>query len=95
MDFPSSKVVIGSQNVPFIYEDRISGEDFVDALEKMYNMPEEERLEMGRKGREHVLTNYSYSKYQSRWVEIMDEVHQKWGSWNNKDQNKLWEMEVV
>tara|TARA_R110000824_G_scaffold92785_1_gene224798 strand:+ start:840 stop:2099 length:1260 start_codon:yes stop_codon:yes gene_type:complete len=91
----SSKVVIGSQNVPFIYEDRISGEDFVDALEKMYNMPEEERLEMGRKGREHVLTNYSYSKYQSRWVEIMDEVHQKWGSWNNKDQNKLWEMEVV
>ena len=91
----SSKVVIGSQNVPFIYEDRISGEDFVDALEKMYNMPEGERLEMGRKGREHVLTNYSYSKYQSRWVEIMDEVHQKWGSWNNKDQNKLWEMEVV
>ena len=48
---PCSKAVIGSQEVPWIYEDRISSDDFVDALVKMYEMSEEDRLEMGKKGR--------------------------------------------
>ena len=34
--FPSSKAVIGSQEVPYIYEDRISKESFMAALDKMY-----------------------------------------------------------
>jgi glycosyltransferase involved in cell wall biosynthesis len=92
---PASKAIIGSQNVPYIYEDRVDGKDFVNALEKIYKMSKEERKEMGLKGRKHVLTNYSFEKYQSRWVEIIDEVHQKWGSWEDKKQNKLWTMEVV
>jgi len=92
---PVSKAVIGSQNVPFIYEDRISGDDFVNALEKMFNMTTEERQKMGSEGHQHVLANYSYEKYQSRWVEIIDEVHEKWGSWKTKKQNKLWSLEAV
>ena len=32
---PCSKALIGSQQVPYIYEDRISEEDFVAALNKM------------------------------------------------------------
>ena len=92
---PASKAIIGSQNVPYIFEDRVDKKQFIDALEKMYKMSKEERKEMGLKGRRHVLSNYSYEKYQSRWVEIIDEVHQKWGSWDNKKQNKLWTMEVV
>ena len=92
---PVSKAVIGSQNVPFIYEDRICEEDFLKALESMYDMSKEDRKKLGLAGRQHVLKNYSYEKYQSRWVEIMDEVHEKWGSWKNKKKNKLWTMEVV
>ena len=46
---PSSKAVIGSQDVPYIYEDRISKEDFIEALEIMYNSSEEERKKWGWK----------------------------------------------
>ena len=39
---PSSKALIGSQQVPYIYEDRISEEDFIDALTKIYEMSDEQ-----------------------------------------------------
>ena len=32
---PASKAVIGSQQVPFIYEDRICKEDFIAALKNI------------------------------------------------------------
>ena len=37
--YPSSKSIIGSQNIPWIYEDRLNGDDVVDALENK-SMPE-------------------------------------------------------
>lgn len=92
---PVSKAVIGSQNVPFIYEDRVGQEDFVAALIKMCELSDEERAEMGQKGREHILKNYSFERYQTRWVEIMDETHEKFGSWRNKKLNPTWVMENV
>lgn len=92
---PVSKAVIGSQNVPFIYEDRVGQEDFVAALIKMCELSNEERAEMGQKGREHILKNYSYERYQTRWVEIMDETHEKFSSWTNKKLNPTWVMESV
>ena len=35
---PSSKAIIGSQQIPWIYEDRLDGKDVIEALEKIYNM---------------------------------------------------------
>lgn len=89
---PSSKAIIGSQQVPYIYEDRISKEDFKAALHKIYNMTPEERKELGKKGREHVEKNYSFEKYCEGWVEIMTEVHEKYGSWENRKGYKNWEI---
>ena len=92
---PNSKSVIGSQEVPYIYEDRISKEAFIDALKKMINMPEEERKEMGQKGREHVLNNYSFENYKKRWVEIMDEVCENQGSWEERKNYNSWKLAEV
>jgi len=50
---------------------------------------------MGQKGREHILKNYSYERYQTRWVEIMDETHEKHGSWEDRKNYKPWKMEVL
>jgi spore maturation protein CgeB len=61
----------------------------------MCEFSNEERAEMGQKGREHILKNYSYERYQTRWVEIMDETHEKFGSWRNKKLNPTWVMENV
>jgi glycosyltransferase involved in cell wall biosynthesis len=94
---PVSKAVIGSQQVPYIYEDRVSREDFMAALHKMYNMSPEERDSLGDKGVQHVQNNYSFEKFEQKWVELMDSVHENYGSWENRTtRNKAWElMEVI
>ena len=92
---PNSKAIIGSQDVPYIYEDRISKEDFIAALHKIYNMTKEERKELGRKGRDHVLKNYNFEEFQSKWVQIMDEVYETNGSWENRKNWSSWKLEEV
>ncbi len=92
---PSSKSVIGSQDVPYIYEDRISKQDFIDALVKMYNMSAEERKELGRKGRAHVLNNYGFEDYIETWDKVLTGIHEEQGSWATR-KYKSWEMvEIV
>ncbi len=49
--------------MPYIYEDRISEEDFVNALTKIYSMSRSERKAMGEKGREHVIKNYNFEDF--------------------------------
>ena len=81
---PTSKGIIGSQEIPWIYEDRLSEESVVDALLKIYNMPEEERSELGRKGRNHVMTNYNFDNFVKRWDELFTAVHDESGSWDTR-----------
>ena len=92
---PCSKAIIGSQEVPYIYEDRLSEKDVVDALTKMYNMTREERREMGAKGRKHVLENYGYEILVKRWDEIFTEIHDQKGSWENRKNYQGWKLEEV
>ena len=77
---PASSSLIGSQQVPYIYEDRVSEEDFVGALRKMYEMSEEERAELGEKGLAHVDKNYSFEKYQNSWLELTEDIIERFGS---------------
>ena len=60
---PASKAIIGSQDVPYIYEDRVSKEDFIAALDKIYNMTNEERTALGLAGRDHAIKNYGFENY--------------------------------
>jgi len=92
---PASKAIIGSQDVPWIYEDRVCKEDFLDALHKMYNMSKQEREEMGRKGREHVMNNYSLSTYAENWYQVMNDVIEKYGSWENRKNYKSYTVEEI
>lgn len=89
---PTSKAIIGSQEIPFIYEDRLSEEVVVDALKKMHNMSKEERAKLGKAGREHVLKNYSPEKYAKEWEELFDQVIERHGSWDTRKGYKAWEL---
>ena len=64
--FPSSKSIIGSQQVPYIYEDRISKKDFLSALNKMFDLEVDARLEIGMRGHEYVKKNYNFSNFNWR-----------------------------
>jgi len=82
--YPSSKSIIGSQQVPYIYEDRIDKKQFHSALSKIYKMGPENRKKMGAEGRNHVLKNYNFLDFQNSWVELMDSIHEKEGSWKTR-----------
>ena len=92
---PASKVVIGSQEIPYIYEDRVSKEDFLDAMRKIYNMSQEERKELGAKGRKHVETNYGFDSLTKGWVEIIDGVVDRCGSWDTRKNYNSWTFKEV
>jgi len=91
---PSSRAVIGSQEVPFIYEDRISSEQFIGALEQFVSMPKEHWSLVGKAGRQHVIDNYNFTNFINQWDEIFTEIHNKHGSWPNKAY-KAWELKVL
>ena len=69
--YPASKSIIGSQQVPYIYEDRLSKQSFHNALDKMYFGGEEFRKELGDRGRRHVLENYNFETFNKRWLNLM------------------------
>ena len=92
---PTSKAVIGSQEIPFIYEDRLSEEVVVDAMLKMYNMTREEREELGRKGREHVMKNYNFENFCESWDKTLTMIHEEMGSWDNRRGYKTWELKEL
>jgi hypothetical protein len=81
---PTSKSIIGSQQVPWIYEDRIDGNDLIEAMLEMYNMSKEERLDMGKKGRNHVLQNYNLVDYHKNWDNFMKSLNERHGSWDSR-----------
>ena len=81
---PSSKAIIGSQDVPYIYEDRINKDDFINSLETIYNMTQEERERIGKLGKAHVEKNYNFTDFCDTWVKTIDDVVEKCGSWENR-----------
>mgnify|MGYP001360250047 CR=1 FL=1 len=82
--YPTSKSIIGSQKVPYIYEDRISKDQLHSALDKMYALSKEERYELGMKGAKHVQENYNFEKFGEKWVDLMLKIHEKHGSWETR-----------
>tara|TARA_B100000900_G_C20563256_1_gene709858 strand:+ start:530 stop:1801 length:1272 start_codon:yes stop_codon:yes gene_type:complete len=92
---PASRAINSSQGVPYIYEDRVSKKDFTDSLHKIYNMSQEERDALGRAGREHVLNNYNFDKFNQQWDEIITEVYETNGSWENRKNYNSWRVEEL
>ena len=89
---PCSKAIIGSQEIPYIREDRLNKEQFVNAMVEFYNLSTEERQDMAQRGREHVKKNYNFKNFEEGWVKKMLEVHEKYGSWENRKVYKSWEL---
>ena len=87
---PCSKAIIGSQEIPWIYEDRLNGDVVVDSMLEMYNKSEEEMDRISKLGLKHVEDNFSFENYKKRWVEIVENTIEKHGSWDNRKNFKSW-----
>jgi glycosyltransferase involved in cell wall biosynthesis len=89
---PSSKTVIGSLQVPYIYEDRISQEDFEKVLNKALKTTKKTYQKMSKEGIEHVNKNYNFETFENSWVELMDRVIETHGSGKNRKNYKRWHL---
>ena len=91
----ASQMVVGSQEVPFIFEDRVGKEDFLNALIKLYNMSPSEREALGRGGRQHLEKNYDMSELMKKWDEVLTKVYEERGSWENRKMYHRWVMKEI
>tara|TARA_R100000008_G_scaffold85950_1_gene77277 strand:+ start:276 stop:1583 length:1308 start_codon:yes stop_codon:yes gene_type:complete len=92
---PASKAIIGSQAVPYIYEDRVSREDFINALKKIFYQAPEARQALGAAGRKHVMKNYNFDDFRTKWINLITETCERHGSWDTRQQYKGYRFEEI
>lgn len=90
-----SQMIVGSQEVPYIYEDRVAKEDFINALLKLFNMSPEERAALGTAGRNHLQVNYNMSTLMNKWDELFTKIHNERGSWENRKMYDRWVLKEI
>ncbi len=81
---PSSKAIIGSQEVPYIYEDRLNKDDFVNAMVKMFEMSDEDMSALGVKSREWTQKQFGFDQFVQRWDDLFTHIHEEKGSWDTR-----------
>ncbi len=78
--FSASRSCTGSQQIPYIYDDKVDHESVVRGLEQLYGMSREERKNMGLKAREWVLENFNLNKIVSDWDSMLSTQIDKFNS---------------
>jgi len=91
---PSSKAIIGSQHVPFIYEDRLNKDDFINALTELYEMTPEDRTELGLAGRAWTEEFFGFDKFIQTWDDLFTSIHEQKGSWEHRKGYNSYEVKV-
>ena len=91
----TSQMIVGSQEVPYIYEDRVNKDHFIAALTKLYNMDRNEREMLGKKGRMHLEQNYNMNILMNKWDQLLTNLHEKHGSWENRKLYNRWTLKEI
>ena len=77
------KSLVGSQSVPYIYEDYASVEDAAQALRKLHDMSDEEKSNLKKKVFDYAHTEFSYQKTVDLWHESMLDTIKKFKSYKS------------
>jgi len=91
---PASKAIIGSQQVPYIYEDRLNKDDFINAITELYEMTPEARRELGIAGRSWAEDRFGFDKYIQTWDNLFMSVYNEKGSWEDRKGYNAYEVKV-
>jgi len=65
--YPAARNLVGSQQVPYIYDDRVNDEHVAIALEKVFKMGYKARKKLGLEAREWALDKFGMEKMISGW----------------------------
>jgi len=70
--------LVGSQHVPYIFEDYCSVNDAADALTKMYKMSPDEKKEMSKQVLDYVNSEFSYQTTIDLWDKTLNDLTENW-----------------
>lgn len=62
-----NKTLVGSQNVPYIFEDYVDTQDVANAIMKMYKMCPKEKLKLGKKVMDYASFAFDYENTINLW----------------------------
>lgn len=82
---PAARTMVGSQVVPYIYDDHVNYLDVAEAYWKLYNMSPEERDELGKKAAEYCDFEFNFDNMIKAWDQTLDSCITKWKT--NKPQS--------
>lgn len=83
------KTLVGSQTVPYIYEDYATNENFAKAIKRIYDLGPEEREALSKKVKEYASYEFGYQKTIDLWHETMLKTIE---NFKNK---KNWDIEEI
>jgi hypothetical protein len=86
---PVSRSIQGSQQIPYIFDDRPSDKDLVDALVTMYNMPDKDRVALGNTAREWTLKRFSMGDLIGQWDTALQTYITKYKEKGNASRVKI------
>ena len=78
------KTMVGSQTVPYIYEDYVSIENFSEAIYKIFSLSKEERTALEKKVKSYANSEFKHENTIDRWHETMIKTIEDFKSSKNK-----------
>lgn len=69
--FPAARLCTGSQQIPYIYDDKASNDDAARGLEFLYGMGRQKRKELGLAAREWATSRFSLDKMVESWDRML------------------------
>lgn len=87
---PEVRNLVGSQLVPYIYEDHISNHTAAKALMQMYEYGNDKRKELGEKARQYAYHEFDLGNTVKNWDKTLWNCIETW-----KDRRKMWECQKL
>jgi glycosyltransferase involved in cell wall biosynthesis len=87
---PDAQDLVGSQMVPYIFEDHVHNENVAEAIMQMYDMGPDARAALGQKARDYALTEFDRANMVNEWNRTLMQTIETWQS-----SYTPWELKVI
>jgi glycosyltransferase involved in cell wall biosynthesis len=84
------QTLVGSQMVPYIYEDYVTIETAAEGLYNLFKKTSDEKNDLRKKVRDYALSEFSYQKTVDDWHQTMKDTIENWRS-----TYKRWEVKEI
>ena len=72
------KTLVGSQSVPYIYEDYVSCDSIAQGMMKLFELDEEEKEALSKKVKDYVASEFAYQDTVDDWHKTLKDLTENW-----------------